>query len=149
MLHATDVSFAYPQSVRPVLRGRSRSPSGTGAIVGLLGPNGSGKTTLLRLSGGMLTPQSGRVLLEGTPLATLSRREIARRIAVVPQETHATFDFTVLDIVLMGRYPHLGPFELEGVADLEIARRRSRPPARPTRSADRSAHSAAAKSSAS
>ncbi len=94
-----------------------------GAVVGLLGPNGCGKTTLLRLLSGMLRPDEGQVLLAGRPLATLTRREIARRIALVPQETHATFDFTVIDIVLMGRYPHLGPFELEGMADLEIARK--------------------------
>ena len=52
----------------------------------------------------------------------MPRRDLARRIAVVPQETRATFDFTVLEMVLMGRYPHLGPFELEGAADLDIAR---------------------------
>ena len=60
--------------------------------------------------------------IEGTPLSALSRRDLARRIAVVPQETHSAFDFTVLDIVLMGRYPHLGAFELEGAQDLAIAR---------------------------
>ena len=57
------------------------------------------------------------------PLDALSRRELARRIAVVPQETHSTFDFSALEIVLMGRYPHLGAFELEGADDLAIARR--------------------------
>jgi iron complex transport system ATP-binding protein len=93
-----------------------------GAIVGLLGPNGSGKTTLLRIVDGMLPASSGRVLLNGVPVGRLGRRELARRIAVVPQETHATFDFTVLDMVLMGRYPHLGPFELEGSNDVRIAR---------------------------
>jgi iron complex transport system ATP-binding protein len=62
------------------------------------------------------------VALDGVDLGRISRRDLARRIAVVPQETHATFDFTALDIVLMGRYPHLGPFELEGPADLAIAR---------------------------
>jgi iron complex transport system ATP-binding protein len=91
-------------------------------MVGLLGPNGSGKTTLLRILSGMLRPQGGRVRLDGTPIESLTRRDLARRIAVVPQETHTTFEFSVLDIVLMGRYPHLGPFELEGIADLEIAR---------------------------
>src|SRR5439155_23912153 len=55
-------------------------------------------------------------------VAHFSRRDLARKIAVVPQETHTTFDFTVLDIVLMGRYPHLGPFELEDARDLAIAR---------------------------
>jgi iron complex transport system ATP-binding protein len=62
------------------------------------------------------------VILDGEPLSALTRRRLARRLAVVPQETHSTFDFTVLDIVLMGRYPHLGAFEIEGAADLAIAR---------------------------
>ena len=93
-----------------------------GTIVGVLGPNGSGKTTLVRIIAGMLRPDSGRVLLDGDPVADLPRRELARRVALVPQETQTTFDFSVIDIVLMGRYPHLGPFELERPADLEIAR---------------------------
>jgi iron complex transport system ATP-binding protein len=93
-----------------------------GAIVGLLGPNGSGKTTLLRIVAGVIKPLGGRVLVAGTPIERLTRRELARRVAVVPQETHSTFDFTVMDMVLMGRYPHLGPFELEGPADQAIAR---------------------------
>jgi iron complex transport system ATP-binding protein len=53
----------------------------------------------------------------------MPRRDLARRVALVPQETHTTFDFSVIDMVLMGRYPHLGPFELERPADLEIARK--------------------------
>jgi len=93
-----------------------------GAIVGLLGPNGSGKTTLLRLLGGTLTASAGDIRVQGEPLPALSRREIARRIAVVPQDTHTAFDFSVIEIVLMGRYPHLGAFELEGAGDLTIAR---------------------------
>jgi iron complex transport system ATP-binding protein len=124
MLQAIDVSFAYDgRRVEPrlVLDGVSIEVA-RGSIVGLLGPNGSGKTTLLRILSGMLAPRSGRVMLDDVPLSTLTRRQVARRIAVVPQETHATFDFTALDIVLMGRYPHLGVFELEGARDLEIAR---------------------------
>src|SRR5437764_3220802 len=92
-----------------------------GSMVGLLGPNGSGKTTLLRIVAGILPPLSGRVLIGGESIDQLTRRELARRVAVVPQETHATFDFSVMDMVLMGRYPHLGPFELEGAADQEMA----------------------------
>ena len=95
---------------------------GRGAIVGLLGPNGSGKTTLMRLMSGTLTPLAGRVSIEGIDVARLSRRDLARKLAVVPQETHSTFDFTALDIALMGRYPHLGPFELEGGDDVAVAR---------------------------
>ena len=94
-----------------------------GELVGILGPNGSGKTTLLKLLGGLYRPTAGSVTLDGRPVIEWSQREIARRIAFVPQETHAPFDFTVLDIVLMGRFPHLGAFALEGPEDLAIARR--------------------------
>jgi iron complex transport system ATP-binding protein len=62
-------------------------------------------------------------LLDGAPIAAMSRRDLARRIAVVPQETHVTFDFTALEIVLMGRYAHLGAFALEGPDDVSIARK--------------------------
>jgi iron complex transport system ATP-binding protein len=93
-----------------------------GSITGLLGPNGCGKTTLLKLLAGMLQPRGGQVTLDGRPVSALTRREIARRLAVVPQETRTPFDFTVIEMVLMGRYPHLGAFELEGARDLAIAR---------------------------
>jgi iron complex transport system ATP-binding protein len=121
VLEATDVSFAYERQGRRVLDSASLTVKPR-AILGLLGPNGSGKTTLLRMLSGTLTPDAGRVTIDGAPLSSLSRRDLARRIAVVPQETHSAFDFTVLDIVLMGRYPHLGAFELEGANDLAIAR---------------------------
>jgi iron complex transport system ATP-binding protein len=121
MLSAEGVSFAYDPGMRLVLDGVSLSVP-VGAIVGLLGPNGSGKTTLLRLLSGTLTPAQGRVALDGVPVGGLSRRDLARRIAVVPQETHSVFDFSALEIVLMGRYPHLSAFELEGADDLAIAR---------------------------
>src|SRR5689334_4850470 len=121
ILEANDVSFAYERGGARVLdRVSVRVPGG--GIVGLLGPNGSGKTTLLRLLSGTLAPAGGGVVLDGRSIAAMPRREIARRIAVVPQETHSAFDFTALEIVMMGRYPHLGAFELEGAADLAIAR---------------------------
>jgi iron complex transport system ATP-binding protein len=93
-----------------------------GDLVGILGPNGSGKTTLLRLFGGLLRPLSGRVALDGVDLQMLRRADLARRIAFVPQETYLAFDYTVLEMATMGRYPHLGAFEIEGPDDLEIAR---------------------------
>ncbi|MBS1817070.1 MAG: ABC transporter ATP-binding protein [Acidobacteria bacterium] len=123
-LEVRDLAFAYGRGAarRGVLSDVFLDVE-RGSVVGLLGPNGSGKTTLLRIVAGVLEPAAGTVRLDGRPLATLSRRQLATRVAVVPQETRATFDFSVLEMVLMGRYPHLGPFELEGADDMEIARR--------------------------
>jgi ABC-type cobalamin/Fe3+-siderophores transport system ATPase subunit len=123
MLQAHDVSFAYRRRrvEQRVLHDVSFQVD-RGTIVGLLGPNGSGKTTLLRISAGMLRPDSGQVLLDGVAVTGMPRIALARRVALVPQETHTTFDFSVIDMVLMGRYPHLGPFELERPADLDLAR---------------------------
>ena len=92
-----------------------------GGLVGILGPNGSGKTTMLRVLSGTVRPSGGRVTLDGVDLAHQSRSTIARRMAVVPQETHLAFDYTALEVVLMGRYPHLGAFEFEGPEDVAIA----------------------------
>src|SRR3954463_2627883 len=123
MLQARDVSFSYRRGghAHRVLDGVSLDVD-RGRIVGLLGPNGSGKTTLIRIVAGMLRPESGSVILDGVPVSGMARRDLPRHIAVVPQETQTTFDFSVIDMVLMGRYPHLGAFELEGIADLDIAR---------------------------
>jgi len=121
LLEAIEVSFAYDPRGPAVVDDVSLAVA-RGAIVGLIGPNGSGKTTLLRLLSGTLTPARGAVRLGTAPMGSLSRRELARRIAVVPQETHSAFDFSALEIVMMGRYPHLGAFELEGADDLAIAR---------------------------
>jgi iron complex transport system ATP-binding protein len=93
-----------------------------GSLTGLLGPNGCGKTTLLKLLSGVLKPELGSVRLGDRELRLLSARAVARQIAVVPQETHPAFDFTVMEMVLMGRHPHLGAFQLEGPGDLAIAR---------------------------
>jgi iron complex transport system ATP-binding protein len=118
MLQATDVWFGYDQE-KPVLRGVSLGVPSAG-IVGILGPNGSGKTTLLRMLAGTRQPQRGSVTLDGTPLTRFSRADLARRMGVVPQETQLAFDYTVSEVAMMGRYPHLGPFEIEGPADLAV-----------------------------
>ncbi|HEY7498584.1 MAG TPA: ABC transporter ATP-binding protein [Vicinamibacterales bacterium] len=119
MLQARGISFKY--GATEVLRGVSIDVPADG-FVGILGPNGSGKTTLLRVLAGTLAPADGGVSLDGADLAALSRTDLARRMAVVPQETRLAFDFTVLEVVLMGRYPHLGTFEVEGPKDIAIAR---------------------------
>lgn len=124
MLSATDVEFAYDEGKKAgarVLRGVSMTVA-AGDVTGILGPNGSGKTTLLRALSGTIRPLSGLITIDGVPLAQLPRSALARRMAVVPQETHLAFDYTVLEVVLMGRYVHLGPFQIEGPQDLEIAR---------------------------
>jgi iron complex transport system ATP-binding protein len=120
LLQAADVTFAYGPGKAGLHDVSVDVPRGS--LVGILGPNGSGKTTLLRLLGGMLAPASGRIVIDGRDLSRLPRRELAREIAVVPQETRLSFEYSVLEVVLMGRYPHLGAFELEGHDDLAIAR---------------------------
>ncbi|HUP40892.1 MAG TPA: ABC transporter ATP-binding protein [Vicinamibacterales bacterium] len=129
-LTAERVSFAYRGArlraarlceAGLVLDGVSTSVP-RGGLVGILGPNGSGKTTLLRILGGLLRPSHGRVSLDGTDLRTIPRATVARRMAMVPQETQLAFEYTVLEMATMGRYPHLGAFEIEGPDDLEIAR---------------------------
>jgi len=118
MLQASSVTFGYDEQ-KPVLRDVSVNVP-AGGIVGILGPNGSGKTTLLRLLAGTRHPQAGTVTLDGTPLTALSRVALARRMAVVPQETQLAFDYTVAEVAMMGRYAHLGPFEIEGPSDIAV-----------------------------
>ncbi len=113
------VSFAY--GAEPVLRDVSFTV-GRGEFVGIIGPNGSGKSTLLRVMSGLLRPQHGQVHLDDRPLDGFDRRELGRRIGVVPQETAVTFPFSVTEMVLFGRTPHLGGFGFEGDADLAAAR---------------------------
>jgi iron complex transport system ATP-binding protein len=120
LLQADDLGFAYRD--RSVLRHVSFEVR-RGTVVGLLGPNGSGKTTTLRLIAGALAPTSGHLRLDGTDLRAVPRRQLARRLAVVPQDTHLTFNYRVIEIALMGRYPYLGPFQLEGPSDLAAAER--------------------------
>jgi len=119
LLEAADLTFDY--GAEPVVEAVSLAVE-PGSLTGVLGPNGSGKTTLLRLLAGTLSPSRGSVRLDGRTLADWPRRHLARRLAVVPQETHLAFDYTVVEIALTGRYPHLGPFELEGPDDVALAR---------------------------
>jgi len=105
MLELQDVSFAY-KGGRPALTAVHLTFE-RGGIVSLVGPNGSGKTTLLRCVNDLLHPD-GRVLLRGRAVRSMSRRELARAVAYVPQSFTGDFPVTVFDMVLLGRRPHVG-----------------------------------------
>jgi len=94
-----------------------------GEFVGVIGPNGSGKTTLLKILYRLLSPQKGEILFELVPMRKMDRNDIAKRIAVVAQETQLLFPFSVLETVLMGRSPYLGHLMFESEKDLEIAKK--------------------------
>ncbi len=119
IIELSDVTFAYGRRV--VLQHISLAVA-AGEFIGLLGPNGSGKSTLLKLIYGYLRPATGIVRLNGADLRHLVPRQVARSVAVVPQDAPDTFGFTIAERVLMGRHPFLGPFEFETERDLAIAR---------------------------
>lgn len=95
----------------------------TGEFVGLIGTNGSGKSTLLRVLSGASSPQAGDVRLDGESLTRIARRELARRLAFLPQQESAAFDFTAREVVLMGRYPHHSRFHGDTETDYDIVAR--------------------------
>lgn len=95
--------------------------AGGGEFIGLVGPNGAGKTTLLRLIGRLLRKARGSIVIEGLDVERISARDAARAMGYVPQVSPESHGFTALEIVLMGRYPHLGRFQVEGPDDHRIA----------------------------
>ena len=105
-LEQVDVGYG----ARAILRGVSLSLA-PGEVVGLVGPNGAGKSTLLRAAAGVLPVKAGRVTLEGSAIASLPRRAIARSIAWLPQAQGTDLAFSAREIVAMGRLPRLGAFE--------------------------------------
>lgn len=116
LLAAQNLTFSY--NGHAVLREIDLALE-SGELVALLGPNGSGKTTLLKALCGILSPRAGRVMWDGSNLAALRRRDIARRIALVPQELNVPFAFTVREMVLLGRTPHVRPWLGESARDRE------------------------------
>ena len=113
-LHISQVSFSYLDGL--VLR-ELELDIREGEMVGLLGPNGSGKTTLIKLASGILKPVKGEIKLNGCNLSQLGRKSIARNVAVVPQQFHIPFAFTVSEVVALGRIPFLKAFAEEAEID--------------------------------
>src|SRR5260221_239321 len=119
MLEVKDISVSYGE--REVLRDVSLTLR-EGEIIALLGANGAGKTTLIRALNGTLPVSRGEIELDGHGLSGLSRREIARNIAVVAQANETRFPITVLEFVLSGRFVHGNAFGWESETDVEFAR---------------------------
>jgi iron complex transport system ATP-binding protein len=120
MLDIRDLTLSYGERV--ALRDVSLSLA-KGELLGVVGPNASGKSSLIRAITDVVTPQRGEVWLDGSLVRRLSRRELSLRVAVVPQNPSLPEAFTALEVVLMGRTPHLGLLQSERRADWEAVRR--------------------------
>ncbi len=116
-LQVQQVYFSYLDGL--VLHNISLSVK-AGEMVGLLGPNGSGKTTLIKLASGVLKPDQGEIKLDGSSLSQLSRKSIARSVAVVPQQFNTPFAFTTAEVVMLGRTPFLRAFAEESEIDKQL-----------------------------
>ncbi len=113
------VSYAFAQGKWAV-----HEVTGTlepGKLTVLIGPNGSGKTTLLRLMAGLLPARTGKIMLDGREVARIPRKERARLIALLPQREESLPDMTALDMVLLGRTPHLSLLSQETAQDRDLA----------------------------
>lgn len=114
-LNCVDISF----NTTKVLKSVSFDVK-EGEFLGIIGPNGSGKSTLIRTLAGVLKPSAGSVLLKGREVSRIPRKELAGMLAVVPQDSPVAFDFTVVEVVLMGRSPYMGRYQLESDEDMGI-----------------------------
>jgi iron complex transport system ATP-binding protein len=122
MLSARHITFAYRAGSSPALRDVSIDLT-PGIVIGLFGPNGSGKSTLLRCLNGSLAPQSGEIRLGEQSLRSLTRRQIARQMAVVQQDSPADIPLTVWEVILLGRFAHQGTLDAQSPQDTAIAQR--------------------------
>ncbi len=117
MISVNHISAGYTE--RLVLQDVTMT-AGSGQFVGLIGPNGSGKTTLLRVLSGVLAPRRGEILLAGTPLQQIPRRDLAKIMACWSQDIHLDLSFAVGDIVMMGRSPYISRTGRETQEDFRV-----------------------------
>jgi iron complex transport system ATP-binding protein len=120
LLTATGLRYRHPKALNDAVAGVSLRVD-AGEVVGIIGPNAAGKSTVARLCCGLLESSAGEVKLQGEPLAKLSRRERARRVAFLQQDPPSDLAFTAREVALMGRAPHLGLWAMESEADLARA----------------------------
>ncbi|MCR3956468.1 MAG: heme ABC transporter ATP-binding protein [Gudongella sp.] len=119
MMSVSAKNLVFGYSSTPVIRDVSFQVD-KGEFISILGPNGSGKSTLLKTINGLYIPSSGRIELMGENIERYKRRDIARRISLVPQDTSLQFEFTVEEVVTMGRHPFKGRFEKEDERDRKL-----------------------------
>ncbi len=118
ILKLNNIGFKYEE--KQILKDISLEVK-AGEILGILGPNGSGKSTLLRVMDGILPPEKGEIFIKGKSYKSFSRNRLAREVAMVAQEQHFRFSFSCIEVVLMGRFPHLKRLQFENSNDLKIA----------------------------
>ncbi|HVT37408.1 MAG TPA: ABC transporter ATP-binding protein [Gemmatimonadaceae bacterium] len=116
MILFDDVVLRYPRAPEPAVRGVTLDVS-RGTLTAIVGPNGSGKSTLVRALLGRLVPERGRIVLDGVPLETLARRDVARRVAIVPQREEPVFPLLVRDFIALGRFAFGGVWSSETADD--------------------------------
>ncbi|MEL7591615.1 MAG: ABC transporter ATP-binding protein [Anaerolineaceae bacterium] len=121
ILQAKAINFTYASATQAALKEISFDiyPS---SVTAILGPNGAGKTTLLHLLLGLNRPATGTILLNDISIDQYSRHELSQQIGLVPQSEYVPFAYSVMEFVVLGRAPYLGPLELPGEADIDIAR---------------------------
>ncbi|MCK4752453.1 MAG: ABC transporter ATP-binding protein [Planctomycetes bacterium] len=117
IIEVENLSFGYTQA--KILKDLSFAVT-AGTFIAIAGPNGAGKTTLLNLLCGLLSPETGSIQIDGTGIESYSSRKLAQKVAIVRQEFVPVFDFTVEEMVAMGRTPYLGTFGFESKADKKI-----------------------------
>jgi len=118
MIAYENVTIAYDREREPVVKDVSLRAE-RGAVTAIVGPNGSGKSTLVRALLGRVPLSAGRILLDGTDVATIARRDLARRCAVVTQREDTTFARSVAEYIALGRYPHSGSWSASASGDSE------------------------------